>query len=62
METSRIPDKVIAYLGREYLGNVHDHEVADVTSRWFEKETVGPIHTRGHVITGLISLGRRLLI
>jgi hypothetical protein len=36
-----IPDGIIAHLTRECGGNVHDHDVVEVTSGSFEKETSG---------------------
>jgi hypothetical protein len=36
-----VPDGIIAHLTRECRGNVHDHNVVDVTSGSFEKETHG---------------------
>jgi hypothetical protein len=34
-----VPDGIIAHLTRECGGNVHEHQVVDVTSASFEKET-----------------------
>jgi hypothetical protein len=36
-----VPDGIIAHLTREYGGHVHDHQVVDITSGSFEKETAG---------------------
>jgi hypothetical protein len=36
-----VPDGIIANLTRECSGNVHNHHVVEVTSRSFEKETLG---------------------
>jgi hypothetical protein len=36
-----VPDGIIAYLTRECGGNVHDHDLVEVTSGSFEKETEG---------------------
>jgi hypothetical protein len=36
-----VPDGIIAHLTRECGGNVHDHNVVEITSGSFDKETCG---------------------
>jgi hypothetical protein len=56
-----VPDRIIAHVTRECGGNGHDHHL-DVMSGSFEKETSGPVRTRGHVITIPVGLQRMQLI
>jgi hypothetical protein len=56
----RVPDGIIAHLTRECGGNVHDHDVVEVTCGSFEKETVGPIRPRGHM--GTVPSGQRRML
>jgi hypothetical protein len=60
--TINLPDGIIAHLTRECGGDMHDCHVVDITCGSFDKETCGPIHTRGHVITRIGLLQRMLLI
>jgi hypothetical protein len=57
-----VRDGIFARLTTECRGNVHDCHVVQVTCGSFEKETYGPIHTRGHMATDLIIIQRMLLI